>query len=95
MTPEKKKILQKILIALVPYWNLAEWFLLLLKEGWNEWLEEKLYQKMLKEIRNIKSKTQQENIRTALQQLKERSEATTKAEKKEAEDMLNDFMDNL
>jgi len=95
MTPEKKKILKKILTALVPYWELAEWFLLLLEEEWNEGIEEKLYQRILKEIRNINSKTQQENIKTALQKLKEKSETVTKTEEKEAEEMLDDFMNNL
>ena len=95
VTPEKKKILKKILTALVPYRELAEWFLLLLEEKWNEEIEEKLYQKILREIRNINSKTQQENIRTALQKLKEKSETVTKTEEKEAEEMLDDFMNNV
>ena len=95
MTHEKKKILKKILTALVPYRELAEWFLLLLEEKWNEEIEEKLYQKILREIRNINSKTQQENIRTALQKLKEKSETVTKTEEKEAEEMLDDFMNNV
>ncbi len=95
MTHEKKKILKKILTALVPYRELAEWFLLLLEEKWNEEIEEKLYQNILREIRNINSKTQQENIRTALQKLKEKSEIITKAEEKEAEQILDDFIDNI
>ena len=95
MTPEKKKILQKILEALVPYWNLAEWFLLLLQEEWNDELKENLYQKIMKEIRNIKQKDQQENIKTALQKLKEKSETISKAEEKDAEEMLDDFINNI
>jgi hypothetical protein len=54
-----------------------------------------LYQNILREIRNINSKTQQENIRTALQKLKEKSEIITKAEEKEAEQILDDFIDNI
>ncbi len=95
MSSQKKEILQKILTALVPYWDLAKWFLLLLGEEKNEGLEEKLYQNILREIRNINSKTQQENIKKALQNLKEKSEKIIKADENEAEEMLNDFMDNL
>ncbi len=95
MTPKKKQALQKILEALVPHWHLAEWFLLLLQEGWNDELEGKLYQNILREIRNINSESQQENMKTALERLKENAEIISKRDEKDAEEMLNDFIDNL
>jgi predicted component of type VI protein secretion system len=95
MTEEKKQALQKILEALIPYWDMAEWFLLILQEEWNNELKEKLYQNIIKEIRNINSKTQQENIKNALQKLKEKTEQTTRADEEDAEKMLDDFINNI
>ena len=95
MTEEKKQALQKILEALTPYWDMAEWFLLILQEEWNDELKENLYQNIIKEIRNINSKTQQENIKNALQKLKEKTEQTTKADEEDAEKMLDDFINNI
>jgi len=95
MTEEKKQALQNILEALIPYWDMAEWFLLILQEEWNDELKEKLYQNIIKEIRNINSKTQQENIKNALQKLKEKTEQTTKADEEDAEKMLDDFINNI
>jgi len=95
MTEEKKQALQNILEAIIPYWDMAEWFLLILQEEWNNELKEKLYQNIIKEIRNINSKTQQENIKNALQKLKEKTEQTTKADEEDAEHMLDDFINNI
>lgn len=95
MTPQKKQILQKILESLVPYWDLAEWFLLLLQEEWNEELEKNLYQTILKEIKNINSEAKQQNIKNALQKLKEKSNTIIKIDEEEADKMLNDFINNI
>lgn len=84
-----------VLEALIPHRDMAKWFLLLLKEEWNEQLEEDLYQEILKEIRNINSKSQQENIKNALEKLKEKSESVTKKDEDDAEKMLNEFIDSL
>lgn len=95
-TPKtKKEILEEILEKLIPYRDMAEWFLLLIREDWNEKLKEDLYQEILKQMRNIKSKTQQDKIKWALKKLKEKAEATTKADEEEAAQMLNDFLDNI
>ena len=95
MTEEKKQALQKILESLIPYRDMAEWFLLILQEGWNDELKENLYENIIEEIKNINSKTQQENIKNALQKLKEKSEQTTKADEEDAEKMLDDFINNI
>ena len=95
MTEEKKQALQNILEALIPYRDMAEWFLLILKEGWNNELKENLYENIIKEIRNINSNTQQENIKNALQKLKEKTEQTTKVDEEDAEKMLDDFINNI
>lgn len=100
MSKNKVKILKEILAELIPYWEQAEWFLLLLNEIWNnEWsneLFEKLYQEILQSIRSINSKTQQEHIKNALMNLKQKSELTIEKDQEEAEQMLDDFfIDNI
>lgn len=95
MSKQKKQALEKILEALIPYWDLAEWFLLILNKGNNDELIEKLYQEILKEIRNIDSESQQKQIKTALQKLKEKSEQVCKEDENEAEIMLEDFINNI
>lgn len=95
MSPEKTKILQKILEAIIPYREPAKWFLLLIQEDGNDELKEKLYQEILQQIRNISSKTQQENIKKALKALKKKSNKTIKKDQDEAEKMLNDFINNI
>lgn len=95
MITQKKQALQNILEALIPYWDMAEWFLLILQEEWNNELKENLYENIIEEIKNINSETQQENIKNALQKLKEKSEQTTKADEEDAEKMLDDFINNI
>lgn len=95
MSLQKKEALKKILTELIPYRDIAEWFLLLLNEETNNELIEKLYKEILKSIREINSKAQQEQIKTALQKLKDRSEHVTKIDEEEADQMLNDFIDNI
>ena len=58
-------------------------------------LKEKLYQNIIKEIRNIKSEKQQENIKNVLQKLKEKTKQTTRADEEEAEKMLDDLINNI
>lgn len=95
MIPQKKETLKKVLEALIPYRDMAEWFLLLLNEDWNEDLKEELYQEILKQIKEIKSSSQQEKIKKALNQLKEKSEKTIKDDENEAEQILNDFLESI
>jgi len=95
MSIQKKQTLQKILTALISYWEPAEWFLILLNETQNDELIEKLYHEILKNIKEIKSKWQQEQIKTALEKLKENSEQVIKADENEANKMLDDFINNI
>lgn len=92
MSSQKKETLQKILEALIPYRDMAEWFLLLINEEQNDELIENLYQEILKNMKNIKSKGQEEKIKAALQKLKEKSEKVTKTDEKEAEKMLDNLL---
>lgn len=95
MPSQKKQVLLKILEALTQYWDLAEWFLLLLSQEENPVLEENLYKVILKEIKNINSEIQKEKIKNALQKLKETADKTVEIEKEEAETMLDEFINNI
>ena len=95
MIPQKKQALQKTLETLIPYREMAEWFLLILKEEWNDETIEKLYKEIQENIKNIKSVTQHEQIKTALQRLNEKSEQITKAEEDETDQMLDDFISSI
>jgi len=95
MSLQKKQVLKKVLQVLIPYWEMAEWFLLLVTEEWNDEIGEKLYQEILKEIKNINSGAQQEKIKSALEKLKQKSDETTKADENEAEQILDDFINNI
>lgn len=95
MKEEKVRMLKKILNELIPYWEPAQGFLLLLNEEWNDELKENLYEEIITQIKSISSKNQQEQIKSALQKLKERSESTVKADQEDAEKMLDDFINNI
>ena len=100
MSEIKASVLRKILTELIPVWEPAKWFLLLLnemeKDERSSNLVERLYQQILQNIRAIKSKDQQDQINTAIQKLKERSELATQEDQEEAEQILDDlFIDNI
>ena len=100
MSEIKSSVLRKILIELIPVWEPAKWFLLLLNEIEKSEsctnLVERLYQQILQNIRAIKSKDQQDQIKTALKRLKEKSELTIQSDQEEAEHMLDEFfIDNI
>lgn len=95
MEESKIIMLKKILNELVPYWEPAQGFLLLLNEQWNDELKEHLYEQIIMQIKNITSKNQQEQIKSALQKLKEKSESSIKADEEYAEKMLDDFINDI
>ncbi len=91
MTPKKKQALQKILEALVPYWDMAEWFLLLLKEWWNDELIEQLYNKIKSEIKKINNEKNRKNIKSALKNIKKKEEKERNEENEYLEDLINNI----
>lgn len=91
MAPEKKQALKKILKALVPHWDMAEWFLSLLKEWWNEELIEQLYDKIKSEIKKINSEKDRKNIKSALKNIKKKEEKEKQEENEYLEDLINNI----
>ena len=91
MSPQKKETLKKILEALVPYRELAQWFLLLLKEDWNDEIKENLYQIIINEIRQIKDENKIKKIKKSLKIIKEKELKEKIVEDKYLNDLINNI----
>jgi hypothetical protein len=86
MTTSRKTILIKILEQLVGHWELAEGFLVLVKQGDNEQFVEELYGFIKQQIKGIKDGQQRERIIKQLQTMKEHQKHTQAVETQEHEE---------
>ena len=91
MTLQKKKLLQKILKALVPYWDLAKWFQLLINETEDDELIDSLYEMISNQIKSIKDEDKRKNINKALKQIKEKEEEESKGNNEYLENLINNI----
>ena len=91
----KREALIMILSKLVPYWYMAEWFLFIVKEEWNDDLVNLIYGDILKKIRNITSINQRTEMKNVLELIKEKSAISMRKDEQDAENILNDFINNL
>ena len=91
----KREALIMILSKLVPYWDMAEWFLFIVKEEWNDDLVNLIYGDILKKIRNITSINQRTEMKNVLELIKEKSAISMRKDEQDAENILNDFINNL
>lgn len=91
----QKKSLETILIALIPYRNLAEWFLTIMKESEDEELENQILQMINKWIKSIKSEHDRMKIKKKIKELEKKNSYENEKDKKEAEFILNNFINNI
>lgn len=91
MTSQKKQALQKTLEALIPYRDMAEWFLWTLQETENEELSEALYDTISMDIKSIKDEKKRKIVKNALEKIKQHE----KIENRETEQYLEDLIDNI
>lgn len=91
MSPQKKQALQKVLKALIPYRDMAEWFLSTLQETENEELLAALYEAISIEIKNIKDEKKQKNVKNILEKINQQE----KTENNGTEQYLEDLIDNM
>lgn len=91
MTPNKKKALIKILEKLIPYWDLAEGFLLLIKVTEDEHLEDRLLELIYDQVKKIENKEKQKKIREQISVLKQHN-AMMELDRKEAENLLDSLL---
>ena len=90
MNNSKKETLIKILTSLIPYRSPAEWFLILIENNEDEALIDALYDLITKEIRTIKNNKNMNDMKEALNKIKEKEEANSEWYK-----YLEDLIDNL
>ena len=84
-----------ILQALIPYWELAEWFLEIIQTTDNEELENKLINMIQQQVKTIKSENKIEIVKKNITEIKNKYEYKEKQDKEDAENLLNDFIDNI
>lgn len=94
MQPNKKKALIKILSQLKPYWELAEGFMLLVKEATDDKLADELLNLIYDQMKKMENKEKQQRI---YQQLKIIKSHNLKMEKdrEEAEHLLDSLLHTL
>lgn len=93
---QKKKLVIKILTKLLPYWDLAAGFLVLVKEAPDDIFIETLLSLIKKQIATIKDKHKKQTILSEIDKIKKiksYEEQMNKQDKEEAERML-DFLVN-
>jgi hypothetical protein len=89
-----KETLVRILEQLVGYWDLAEGFLVLVKQSDDEKFIEELYGFIKSQIKAIQDAQQKEQVKQQLQKVRnyqQRMQSEEKKEKEEAEDILDDL----
>ena len=91
MTEENKQELQRIIEALIPYRDMAEWFLILLQEEWNNELIKRIYERIITEIKSINSEKKKKNIKKGLKKLKEKEQKEKQNENEYLEDLINNI----
>lgn len=85
-----KEMLKKILKSLIPYWDMAEWFLLMLEEDEDdEELITNLKKLIIPNIKKIEDKNQKQKISNQLKALKNKECMENIATKKDLEELEN------
>lgn len=75
MKTTRKETLLKVLESLVPYWDQAEWFLMIVKNNEDDSLNDAIYDMITNEIKGIKDKSKMGNIKDTLKKIRDREEA--------------------
>ena len=91
MQPNKKQALIKILEQLKPYWELAEGFMILVKESKDDALADELLKMIYDQVKKIEHKEKQQQIYKQLKLIKKHN-FEMEEERKEAESLLDDLL---
>lgn len=91
----KKIVLSKILRKILPYRNLAKWFLLLVEESDDQNVIDNLYTTIIFQIKSIKWKKEKEILTTALQELREKEYKNQEQVNREADEIFDDLLKNM
>lgn len=91
----KKELLIQILDRLIPYRNLAEGFLLLVKESEDSEFINEIYQLLLVNMKKISSQQIKGKIQKNIEELKAKESKLQAEEYAEIEHIFDDLLDNL
>ena len=91
----KKELLIQILECLLPYRDLAEGFLFLVRESENKEFLDELYTLLLSQMRTIKSQQTKEALQTTIQKLKAKEELQHQKDDEEAEKLFDDLLNTI
>ena len=94
----KKELLILILTKLLPYWDLAQGFLILVQESEDVKFIEELYLLISQQISTIQDDHKKQEVILQLQKIKKtkkQQEEITEQEKDEADTMLDDFINDI
>ena len=94
----KKELLILILTKLLPYWDLAQGFLILVQESEDVKFIEELYLLISQQISTIQDYHKKQEVILQLQKIKKtkkQQEEITEQEKDEADTMLDDFINDI
>ncbi len=91
MTPQKKELIKKVLEALIPYRNMAEWFLIILQNEWNDEIKETLFENIINEIKNINNENDRNKIKSTLEKIKEQENKEKEEEWKYLDELINNI----
>jgi hypothetical protein len=91
MQPNKKKALIEILEQLKPYWELAEGFMILVKEAKDDNLADDLLKLIYDQMKKIEHREKQKLIYEQLKMIKKHN-FEMEVERKEAESLLDDLL---
>jgi hypothetical protein len=94
----KKELLVLILTKLLPYWDLAQGFLILAQESEDSKFIEELYLLISQQISSIQDDLKKQEVILQIQKIKKtknQQEEITEQEKNEADTMLDDFINDI
>jgi small-conductance mechanosensitive channel len=92
---ENKELLIKILKAINPYRNLAEWFLTIVENSNDENLINTILIEIQNWIKSIKSQRNREKIEKEIKEIYEENNIKTKEDKENADKFLDNFIKNI
>ena len=87
--------LKTILTALIPYWNLAEWFLAIVEGTDDEELEKQILSMIYKWVKSITSNKDRMEIKKMINQMQKKYDFESKKDQEEADKILDDFINNM
>jgi hypothetical protein len=94
----KKDLLILVLTKLLPYWDLAQGFLILVQESADAKFVEELYLLINQQISAIQDDHKKQEVILQLQKIKKtrkQQEEITEQEQDEADTMLDDFINDI